>query len=64
MGSKRQLGIVLMVAFVAAFVTWNLQPAVHTSAGTFIRSLVGGLLAGGAALSWLMLVRKRPTRKI
>jgi hypothetical protein len=66
MDKKRLVGIILVVVFILAFVAWNLQgPVTNPDDETafFMRSFVGGLLAGGAVLSWAILVRKRPAKK-
>lgn len=62
MDKKRLLGIVLTIAFLAAFIAWNFLGPVETEAELLLRSLVGVLLLGGAALSWAFLIKKRPTK--
>jgi hypothetical protein len=62
MDKKRLLGIVLMIVFLAAFIGWNLLGPVETETESFLRSLVGGLLLGGAVLSWVFLIKKRPAK--
>ena len=59
---KRTIGIVLIVVCIAGFVGWSLQPSDHTPSDLALRSFVGGLLAGGAVLSWVLLVRKRAAK--
>jgi hypothetical protein len=62
MDTKRLIGIALIVVFIVAFAAWNLQGQASGSNDMFVRTLVGGLLAGGAGISWLTLVRKPPAK--
>jgi RsiW-degrading membrane proteinase PrsW (M82 family) len=56
MDTKRLVGITLIALCAVGFIFWNLQPLEQTPTAIGIRSFVGGLLAGGAILSWFLLV--------
>ena len=59
MTGKQLAGLVLALLCLIGFVVWSIQPSDQTETNLFVRSLVGGLLGGGAVLSWAFLVRKR-----
>jgi hypothetical protein len=60
---KRIIGVLVIAICLVSFLAWNLQASEQTEQAMFMRALIGGLLAGGGALSWIFLVRKPPARR-
>lgn len=63
MTPKRTAGIVLAIAFTAAFIAWNIWLSKQPDANLLVRAFGAVPLGGGAVLSWMFLVRDRRSEK-
>lgn len=63
MKPKRMAGIVLTMAFTAAFIAWNIWLSNQPDANLLVRAFGAVPLGGGAVLSWMFLARDRRREK-